>query len=176
MTPGPIRQNVAVPIGPFAETTSVRRVLGTMTTRWNDSLKIGLPQIDLQHQNLVELLDTLELELEKKNARVDILRALVQLANYIEEHFSDEEAYQASVEYPHMDEHRQQHAQFLQVVEELKVAYREGNTELGPAVIEFLLAWVTEHIARSDAKLGRFVEWLGSSRNSLPAEFHRGQT
>ncbi|HEX6735420.1 MAG TPA: bacteriohemerythrin [Azonexus sp.] len=126
-----------------------------MTIRWTTALETGHRQIDLQHQELVELLD--ELATAHRAGRDDdaLHDILPRLASYVLFHFGTEEMLMAGLpaSNAHAVAHRQAHREFTARVETLRAQTAAGeHPSLGP-LVDYLQAWLLEHIMNTDREL-----------------------
>ena len=120
----------------------------------------GVDLIDREHTRLFELADeTYELLhdsfLEYKTDR--IVSLVSELIDYARTHFAHEEAYQKSIQYPHMAEHAAQHRQFEDSLTELDLDslsddFEEQNETI-ESILEFLINWLVNHILKVDMLL-----------------------
>jgi hemerythrin-like metal-binding protein len=124
---------------------------------WKDEYLIGVEHIDNQHQSLfakvVEFSEIVEAGVEEN--KEEIIAGIKFLKEYALKHFSDEEAYQQSINYPEFPEHQAQHKSFVQTVlnteRELKASnYAEVDVR---KLLNTLSVWLVFHVANSDQKL-----------------------
>ena len=134
---------------------------------WNDSLSIGVPEIDAQHQRLFALVNEVDEAIQARHGAEIAARALRTLCDYAVEHFAAEEALMDMNTYADYDRHMAAHMdgttkalEFLQAVDEDK------NVDM-PAFLAYLALWVEEHIMDVDQGLGRYLRAAG---NTAPAE------
>lgn len=134
---------------------------------WKEKYKIGVPLIDQQHEELFrrvsDFIQTIRQEgvWESKLEKVKETMAFMQ--EYVVVHFADEEAYQAQINYPDLENHKIIHAKFKEAVNGyVKRLEEEGFTE--ELMNEFggkLMAWLIMHVAATDQKIGEYVEGQG---------------
>lgn len=120
----------------------------------------GLRQVDLQHQELIELINALETALFSGQKREAVNALLPQLNAYVLFHFATEEALLGKVASGHAEQHRQQHHEFAERV----AAWR--NMADNPAadnpvdageLVDYLNSWLVGHIMHTDRELARQV-------------------
>ena len=120
---------------------------------WNDSFSVGFKPIDDQHKNLVLITNELFLACKEGGIAADIgfLRTIKKAEEYTETHFADEENYMREANYPHFDEHKKQHEDFIAAVLKSIEEFETGKAE--PIdMARFLKKWLLNHIAISDKK------------------------
>ncbi len=138
---------------------------------WNDSLKIGIPHIDLQHQQLINQMDKLAGVLDDKNktkeAKQKEIKQVVKFLNgYVNIHFNYEEGCMNLYECPVACENKKSHERFLSNFEEVKRMLDAGD--LGPILMEKLdrdlIQWFVNHIRQIDTQLQTAMERRGVKR------------
>jgi hemerythrin-like metal-binding protein/PAS domain S-box-containing protein len=127
---------------------------------WNDNFNTGVPEIDEQHRQLVQLLNTLASHVAFNSDIPELNVIFDKLADYAAYHFQTEEAiwhryFQNDViETTHKDVHNQ----FIQTVLKLR---EEGNSKAVDEVISdilgFLARWLASHILETDRYLAMVV-------------------
>jgi hemerythrin len=120
-------------------------------TKWNAELLIGIPAIDQQHRQLVELLTeayvgfVIGINIEK-HVVDEVISGMTKCFEY-------EESWMVNNAYPELFEHKKEHDFFTQRLMEISRSYnQDANTSID--VLIFLNNWVNHHIRLTDAKLG----------------------
>jgi hemerythrin len=131
--------------------------------QWEKRLEIGVPEIDAQHRELFARVQGFDVALAKGD-HVQIARTFAFLREYALVHFAQEERLMREARYPHAEEHREKHAQF---VERLGALVREheaaGATAfLGLRARNWITVWLLDHVAGEDQAMGRFVRSRGT--------------
>ena len=138
--------------------TKIKGDLNRMSI-WKDSLLIGVPEIDEQHQNLVGAIDRLMYACEKGQGAAVIGDILSFAVSYTLEHFAAEEKAQEDFGYPGLADHKQIHADFVANVSTFVDDFKRN----GPSdkIVETLQAalvdWVVNHISVEDKKVGDYI-------------------
>jgi len=82
------------------------------------------------------------------------------MKDYVVDHFNEEEAYQAKINYPELEAHKKAHASFKEGIENyVKIFEEEGFNE--DRIQEFggkLMTWLIMHVAGMDQKIGEYVK------------------
>jgi hemerythrin len=120
---------------------------------WNDLFSVGFEPIDNQHKNLVLMTNELFLACKEGVVAADIafLQTVKKAVKYAETHFADEEDYMLEANYPHFDEQKKQHEDFVATVIKMIEEFEAGNTE-PVEMARYLKKWLLNHIAISDKK------------------------
>ncbi|MGC9505216.1 bacteriohemerythrin [Baaleninema sp.] len=124
---------------------------------WNDSLKIGIPEIDQQHKQLIEQMGLLVEAMRENQAHSEIAQILKFLEKYIDRHFGFEEQCMESYRCPVACQNKEAHAKFIKNFQEIKTQFdREGSSlSLVLKVNQSLLDWFLNHIRKIDTQLAR---------------------
>lgn len=121
---------------------------------------IGIDLLDKEHTRLFELAEetyeVLQDEFSQDKA-ARITHLVSELINYTRTHFSHEEAYQKSINYPYFAEHAAQHRQFEDSLASLDLDEiendLEGQNEMVQNLLDFLSNWLVNHILKVDRLL-----------------------
>ena len=124
-----------------------------MQLSWSSAMATGIRQIDLQHQELIELINALDRACGAGDAQAALSEALPRLAAYVLFHFgTEEELMRASgIASDHFALHKSQHQDFAERIR-AQGADSDAAARL-PEFVEFLKAWLVEHIMGTDRKL-----------------------
>lgn len=127
---------------------------------WKDTFTTGIRQIDLQHQELIDLINALEMAHAHGQRQAALDEVLPSLNAYALFHFTTEEAMMPRRAGAHAEHHRHQHRVFTDRIEALRQIPAEhvDLTEL----IAYLKQWMIEHIMKTDRELAQLI--IGNSR------------
>ncbi len=125
--------------------------------KWHDSFSIGIPKVDEQHRQLVELLNSFYSSMYMGEGRKMVGKTLNELARYTQTHFSYEEKQMIRYQYPGYVDHKEIHAKMTARVFQLIDDFEHGNIYNPVQVANFLKNWLTKHILGTDMKFGNFV-------------------
>lgn len=128
---------------------------------WNDSYSVGVKAMDEQHQRLVALLNQLDCAMAEGKGRDALDKIFNDLVVYTQTHFKAEEALMAHHGYPDLDEHRQKHTAMTDQVLKLKQEAEDTKVGVTLKLMNFLTAWLTKHIAGTDALYGKYLNGKG---------------
>lgn len=130
---------------------------------WTPDLSVGVDMIDNQHKVWFEKADKL-FEAGKNHQAKDYVGTLLNfLDDYTKKHFSDEEKYMLSINYPGYSAQKQAHEAFIVQLSKLKSDYAAsgGNLLVVLSADQMVLNWLTQHISNMDKKIGEFVRSKG---------------
>ncbi len=81
---------------------------------WTPSLETGVEMIDEQHRMLFALINALHEAIAKEDESDAVANALYELADYVTEHFADEEALMEANAYDGLPAHHEMHQRLTQ--------------------------------------------------------------
>jgi hemerythrin len=133
---------------------------GSLIT-WKDEYSVQFRLIDEQHQGLVSMTNDLLKGCKaggnaKDAAFMETVRKAVE---YAQVHFYTEEKYMKQVAYPELEQHKKEHAVFVNKVQETVAAFERGNADPLDLAI-FLKEWLLLHIAVTDKKYAPYLAQL----------------
>ncbi len=135
---------------------------------------VGIPEIDVQHQELAGMINQLNRCLQHDADPKDVHKRLGVLQAATRHHFATEHDYMRRYRYPGLEMHDQEHERLLaelgQMIDELK----PGGERL---FLQILKDWLLGHIEGSDKMLGDFLAEAGVLSDAVneksPAEHGR---
>jgi hemerythrin-like metal-binding protein len=127
--------------------------------RWTSDLAIDDSQIDFQHRQLLDAMDDLEAAIAAGDPG-PLATTAAFLRQYALVHFADEERICALAGWPGLAEHRTLHAVFRSRLASLEAALLRGDLRAGKAALDFLSAWIIEHIRGADRQFADTVRRL----------------
>jgi len=122
-----------------------------------DHLRLKIPEIDSQHEKLIELVNRLHEVLlggEDKAIRDGLL---LQLLEGMRSHCAYEEELMLRYVYPGFQAHKSEHDRLTKNLVDLVERYQRGELVLSIAVVMEFKCWATIHIEKSDRPLGAFL-------------------
>jgi hemerythrin-like metal-binding protein len=118
---------------------------------WSERMAIGVPEIDRQHQRLLELLNELEDALARGGSQRFVRPLLADLSSYARYHFSTEQNLMRLHHKPGYDEHVVAHDEFTAKVEELRKMLETETAETTAVDTgRFLRSWIVRHVLVAD--------------------------
>ncbi|MEW6198813.1 MAG: bacteriohemerythrin [Planctomycetota bacterium] len=117
---------------------------------WDQSLSVGVPDLDAQHRRLVDMINDLHDAMAKGQGRDALKPLLTRLAQYTVTHFQAEEQYMRKINYPNLLQHKAEHENLVRRVKELTQSYESNQIALTIETMNFLRDWLTSHIRRVD--------------------------
>lgn len=126
---------------------------------WNEFPKAGVPEIDLQHKELVAVFNDLADAIEKGQGARVIKKLLSYLRYYAEWHFEREEKCANRYHCPIAATNKQAHQKFMETFGALLDEYRKSDAseELAIRVYNELSDWLISHVKKIDTQIGECV-------------------
>lgn len=127
---------------------------------WTPDLSVGIERIDEQHRELFRRINRLVEAVKKSECKFIIGGVMQFLHDYVVEHFGDEEGIMLGHGYPYSDEHRAQHAKFIEDLARMEEELRneESSYTRSVHVNQMVVDWILTHISRVDKKLGEYLK------------------
>jgi hemerythrin len=114
---------------------------------WTPDLSTGVPKLDEQHKEIFQWLAELENATVEERTLFGVY-VVTRLKHYMREHFAAEEALMRAADYPDLEQHIAQHAEFRARLEELQL--KSIGEDISLDTVRFLNHWLCNHIARTD--------------------------
>ncbi|HEY3324528.1 MAG TPA: bacteriohemerythrin [Planctomycetota bacterium] len=128
---------------------------------WDESLSVGVAELDNQHKKLIDIINTLHDAMAKGQGGVVLNKTFSALVQYTRQHFTTEERYFERFKYPASTSHRAEHEDLTVQVLDLKERFESGRTMLSIQTMNFLKDWLQNHIRKSDKQYGPFFNECG---------------
>jgi hemerythrin len=115
---------------------------------WRDSFRVSIPQVDMEHRHLFQLVKELDL--------ATVERTIEELLDYVVMHFSNEQELMERCGYPGFEQHLKLHEQFGNQVAEFLGNGEPWSEARVQTVRRFLNKWLIGHIMTHDLRFGRW--------------------
>jgi hemerythrin-like metal-binding protein len=131
-----------------------------MSLQWDDSLILGLDEIDSQHKTIFEHFEKLSEATQKGTSKEIIEELAVFLFDYAQVHFTTEDKIMTEYKYPEIETQRHEHGEFTRDANEIKKRIeRDGATrEVAIEVTGKLLRWIINHIKKHDKEMVEYIK------------------
>ena len=123
--------------------------------KWDSKFELGIPTIDEQHKNLVQLCNNFYQEILQQSNKpafeCSFSNTLHECVEYVKTHFRDEETLMKACGYEGFAEHKKRHDEFIEtVLQTSRSVQNENNIKSALKFVKFLYDWVLSHIAHED--------------------------
>ena len=127
---------------------------------WKDEHRIGIQQFDLEHQELVALIDQLHTLMVVQRDRVQADRLMDTLLQTIRRHFAHEETLLSELGFPDLEAHAREHSALIEELSNLHRQFKAGTLS-ALATPHFLQKWLLNHLQTTDRKYVAFMRSKG---------------
>lgn len=130
-----------------------------MHLQWTHDLSVGVEEIDCQHRELFNRINSLDAAIKKGKPKEEIMKLVGFLDDYVIDHFGTEEAYMRDCSYPDYHLHRKKHKWFKEEFSTIKRQIADGAplVEVVGLSNNLLITWFSNHIRTVDRSLGVFL-------------------
>ena len=128
---------------------------------WNDSLSVGVKEIDGQHGKLVDMVNQLHEAMKQGKADTVMMGIIQEMKRYAANHFATEERLMTTHNFPGYAAHKAEHQAFVGKVEALEADLKSGKVAVSSAILDFLSKWLVNHIKGTDMKYSSFLNAAG---------------
>jgi hemerythrin len=125
----------------------------TPTWGWSERLSLKHQLMDATHQEFVTLCAALA-QSEEQSPFIDRLDALIE---HSIEHFEQENRWMRDAGFPPAACHQGEHDAVLQVMQEVRRRFVEGERDLGERLAEELPLWFEHHVDTMDNMLAQYL-------------------
>ena len=121
---------------------------------WKDTYKLEQDMIDEEHKRLFQIaLKALKYN-NDSDLKVHVRQIIIDLNNYMKEHFDHEEDFMKSIGYPELEEHILKHQKIINQINELINGIASMSLiEFEKALLTYIDIWLVNHIVFEDKKI-----------------------
>ena len=130
-----------------------------MSLRWDETMVLGIEEIDDQHKTIIEKFTWLSEAFQTGNGVEQIEEMITFLDEYVQLHFPTEDKYMLKYAYPKIEEQRKEHGEFTREVRDLKNRIQQdgASRELAFAASGKLIRWIIQHISNHDREMVEYI-------------------
>jgi hemerythrin len=128
---------------------------------WSDTYSVRIGVIDVQHKNLVNIINELHQAMVEGHGKQQLGKILSHLIKYTQVHFKTEENFMESHQYPEYIHHKSEHDHLTKTVVDFQGKFQRNEIGLTIEVMEFLKDWLGKHILGSDKRYAPFLNAHG---------------
>jgi hemerythrin-like metal-binding protein len=123
---------------------------------WHKEFEIGLPAIDFEHRQLIELINALHDELTGGSEAETVLQFFADVHAAIAAHFALEERMMREQKYARYEDHKADHEELLDQINDIMQGYEQGSYDAQIDRLSRELGdWFSIHFRDKDAALHR---------------------
>lgn len=121
---------------------------------WRKEFETGVPDVDFEHRELVDLINALHAEIGQGADRTRVHEFLGEVFARIAAHFALEESIMRKHSYDEYAAHKAEHEQLLDEIRDIMDGAAEGSSGgYGEALSATVRDWFVNHFKSKDARL-----------------------
>ncbi len=124
---------------------------------WRDEFKIGIEEVDFEHQELIELINELYAETKKEDSAMAVMDCLEEIFAKISAHFALEEKVMRDLQYDEYEDHKEDHELLLDSIMDIMDEYADDTRLDEEEFADRLNDWFVRHFSTKDARMHRFL-------------------
>jgi hemerythrin-like metal-binding protein len=124
---------------------------------WSDTLSIENAEIDAEHKQLIRIANSLLRAMQEGRNKNDFAKILHELREYTVFHFTNEEVYMRSIEYPDLNKHMEEHNILKRRVKDFQHSVFIGEKVEFDRLREMLKDWLVGHILNCDLLIKEYL-------------------
>jgi hemerythrin-like metal-binding protein len=130
----------------------IRKKEPTMNTllEWQDEYSVGVKELDDQHQNLLNIINSLLIEKSDEYDVNKLSEAISSMIHHAYVHFATEERYLVQANYPDFKQHVLEHVGFIMKTLELSLKVKEDSIHNRLELLSYLKEWYSSHVLGID--------------------------
>ena len=123
---------------------------------WKDEFSVGVAAVDVEHRDLIDLINDLHGMLGQGASQQHVTDALGEIFAQISAHFALEERFMRNRQYPDYLAHKADHEALLDELRDIMDRVEDDGSYEEDRLSRELERWFTEHFRTHDAKLHSF--------------------
>ena len=124
---------------------------------WRDQYRIGIAEVDHEHQELIGLINEVHAALEADRSSERVEEFLGEIYARISAHFALEEKDMRAHRYPEVEQHKADHERLLDDIRDIMDDHSESGVLDDQAFSQRLATWFGDHFKTYDARLHTFL-------------------
>jgi hemerythrin len=131
-----------------------------MSLEWDESLVLGLDEIDKQHRSIFEQFKKVSEAAQQGKSAAIIEELAAFLFEYAHLHFSTEDGIMVEYGYPKIEVQREEHATFSRDANEIRqrIGRQGASKEIAIEATAKLMRWIIQHIRKHDKEMVAYVK------------------
>ena len=125
---------------------------------WRDDFKIGIEEVDFEHQELIELINDSYNEAKKEGSTLAVMDCLGEIFAKTSANFALEEKEMRALKYDQYEDHKEDHEQLLDSIRDIMDEYEDISTLDEKEFGQRLTDWFVNHFSTKDAQLHKFLQ------------------
>jgi hemerythrin len=127
----------------------------TLVIRWGKHYELGHQKLDGEHEELIDLLNSLYSLWQEGAPRITLQASLDALVADVLAHFRSEERFMARRHYVRLKPHKAEHDGFAAELRAFQRAFRKNEVSLTESMFRHIAAWLRNHLLVSDKPMSQ---------------------
>ena len=137
--------------------TVIKQQASSLDVYWDSSCTLNIDLLDEPQKYFFNLIKLIHTAIES-NQVLDTINHLIELREYAEMYFLDEEKSMLDDGYPSLAQHKKLHLAFIKKLELFLTDYEIAPLAIIVELTAFLTDWLVKHIQKSDADYTQFLK------------------
>ena len=121
--------------------------------KWKPSFSLGVPGVDLEHREMIEMINRTYGHLQDENDPAQVEDMLGEILSGISAHFALEERMMRNAAFPEYEAHKANHEELIDDIRDLMDSYPNAPVAGRELLSARLSGWFENHFATFDARL-----------------------
>jgi hemerythrin-like metal-binding protein len=122
---------------------------------WTDKFLFGIEDVDEQHKQLIELVNSMFASFKMDKTKKEIKENIKSFVDFASYHFGNEEQYFEQFNYSESKSHIKEHNEFLKQIKSFQIDYNTNKVKFLDDIMSYIKVWLYRHFTEEDIK---FVE------------------
>jgi hemerythrin len=141
--------------------------------KWSSSYATSVPEVDAEHREIFEIARRADRAIRARQQPRNLVPLLQELMAHVAEHFAHEERLMRAAKCPSYAWHKSLHESAALKAVDLARRSRRGDKEAAPLLLEFLSAWMNDHMRLADRIMGAHLRNHQVMRAAMPPQAPR---
>ena len=120
--------------------------------KWKPAYSLGIPSVDLEHREMIEMINTVYTNLNEDADLERIEAALEDIYAGIASHFALEERHMREARYEEYEDHKDEHEDLLDQIRDMMDEFADNPQAGRESLQKSLSDWFGQHFATFDAR------------------------
>ena len=117
---------------------------------WAAELRLGIPAVDEDHANIVQLINELDEAIASRRPRDQVGIVMNDILTAASEHFCREEQFMRRIRFAGLVQHKHEHDELLRELRLATRAVAAGRRPADSGLVDWLHGWMVDHVNTSD--------------------------
>jgi hemerythrin len=124
---------------------------------WNEDFSVSVEQMDAQHKEFFAYLNRLFEALHAGEEEKAFKEITLDLEDYIQSHFANEESMLSSISYPGLESQQNEHSYFVNQIRSLRTNFHT-QSKTAVYILQFMRDWFVNHILSEDMNYAAYLQ------------------